>query len=147
MSTLHSLAVRAVAYPLALFRYAQNSLRRGPPTAGVTIGPAVMAMLAAASDVADGARHRAIEPEHLLVAALASEPTASSVARLVSGWDARQPEVVKELIADSQDGVQDFSLPATGTLSPAAVSSVYQAFGARRPAAGDLEPLPLSDLP
>jgi hypothetical protein len=147
MSTVRGLAVRAIAYPWAVLRYARNRLRRGSPARDVTIGPAVTALLDAATEVADGARHRVIDPEHVLVAALAAAGVASWLARLVSGWDARQSEVVKELIAETQDGFQDFGLPRVYGLSPAAVSGVYAAFGARRPAPGDSEPLLLSDLP
>jgi hypothetical protein len=140
------LAVRAVAFPWMLLRYARNWVRRRPPTPGVMVGPEVTALLAAAADMADGARHRVVDTEHVLAAVLAASGPASVSARLVSGLDARQPEVVKELIADTQDGVRDLNRPASRALTPEAMAGVYAALGTRLSETEDADPVPVRDL-
>ena len=85
LSTVRRLATRAVAYPWILLRHARNRVRHRPPAPGVTVGPEVTALLDAAAEVADGARHRVVDTEHLLAAVLAASGPASSAARLVSG--------------------------------------------------------------
>ncbi|GIM88717.1 CHAT domain-containing protein [Paractinoplanes toevensis] len=140
------LAIRAVAYPWTLLRHARNRIKRRPPTPGVTLGPEVTALLNAAAEVADGARHRVVDTEHVLAAVLAAAGPTSSAARLVSGLDGRQPEVVKELIADTQDGFKDFNRPAIRALTTPAAADVYTALGARPPETDDAGSVLLRDL-
>ncbi len=99
--------------------------RRSAPDANVSLSPEVRSLLASASQVADHARHHVLHTEHLLVAMLAAEGQLAGVARRLSGWDGRQPEVVKELVGETQDSFQQVELPIVHFLSNAAVEEVY----------------------
>ncbi|WP_412517037.1 CHAT domain-containing protein [Actinomadura madurae] len=116
-----------------LRRVPRRPWRRAAPGGTVDVGSDVLDLLSAAAGTAADARHRVICIEHLLVAALASRGAAAAVARAVTGWDGRQPEVVRELIDESQSPYLRTGRPETSALSPAAVTRVYGALGVREP--------------
>ncbi|MCP9984148.1 hypothetical protein [Actinomadura madurae] len=116
-----------------LRRVPRRPWRRAAPGGTIDVGSDVLDLLSAAAGTAADARHRVICVEHLLVAALASRGAAAAVARAVTGWDGRQPEVVRELIDESQSPYLRTGRPETSALSPAAVTRVYGALGVREP--------------
>lgn len=111
----------------------------------VDVSDEVVAILRAAAEVADSARHRVLHVEHLLAAALATDTPAARAARLLFGWDGRQPEVVKELISESQNDLQHVEQPSIGYLTTRAVDAIYESFEVAAPDVGDREPMLLTD--
>ncbi|MCO6004175.1 CHAT domain-containing protein [Actinoallomurus purpureus] len=137
--------IHAVAYPFAVV---PAVFRRRPGSAALTRaapGPQVQELLRSAYDAARLARHRVIDVEHLLVAVLGARGPAGRIARALCGWDARQPEVIKAILGDTQHGYQHTGLPALRYLDPAAIADVYAALEAPVPDDEDDELRLLSD--
>jgi ATP-dependent Clp protease ATP-binding subunit ClpA len=133
LNTRRSLALRTVAYSWALLLAARELTHRKPASTDVAITPEVMELVRNAARTALDAHHQVIHTDHLLVAALAAPGARILAARLLTGWDARQPEVVKEMIADTQQDLQRTSKPPVHALSPATVSLLYEASDATEP--------------
>lgn len=112
------LVARTCAYAWELASLARGRLRRTAPPAESTLTAETMALVAAASDVAASARHRVLTVEHLLVAALAAPGVLPTIARWLSHWDGTHPEVVKEMIGDTQDHYHRLHLPRSSNWHP-----------------------------
>ncbi|GAA3014116.1 hypothetical protein [Streptomyces fulvorobeus] len=124
-------------YELAAFgRAAKNPV----PALRATPDESVFELLRSAAAIARAAGHPVVNVEHLLVAVLGASGRSALLARTLSGWDGRQPEVVKEIIGDTQAGLQDTSLPETPHLTADTVSAVYAALDAHMPGPQDAAP-------
>lgn len=129
--------IYALAYP-----YSAASLirpRRRDASRRAAPSPQVEELLRSASEAARTARHRVVKIEHVLVAVLAVPGPAGRFTRAMSGWDTRQPEVVKMLLSDTQYGYQFVGLPELNHLDPAALPATYATMGAEVPDAEDGE--------
>lgn len=121
----------------AVFRRAS---RNPVPSVRATPDESVYELLRSAAAIARVAGHAVVYVEHLLVAVLGASGRSAFLARTLSGWDGRQPEVVKELIGDTQGGFQDTSLPETPHLTADTVSAIYTALDAHMPSPQDSAP-------
>jgi hypothetical protein len=137
------LLVRGAAVALTLRTTARA--RRSGRHRQVDLADDATAMLRAAAGIAGAARHRVLHDEHLFAAALATNTPAAAALRLLFGWDGRQPEVVKELISETQDNFQHVEQPQITYLTARAVDTVYATFDVPTPDPGDREPLLLTD--
>ncbi len=144
-SWLRKLAVRAVGYPIAYGSQAFGHARGRRSAGNATLSDPVLEILQRMVEQADNARHRVVDLEHLLVALLARGGVAIALARLLSGWDPRQPEVVKEMLSESQERFQYLGMPQVVNLSPDTVRTIYRELGAELPDKPS-EPVLLSDL-
>jgi hypothetical protein len=133
----------AIAVPFLLRSNSRG--RRIEPRRHVELAPDVLHVLKTSGDVADWARHRVLHIEHVLVATLAADGRAADLARLLSGWDGRQPEVVKELIGETQRNSQHVEQPMIQYLAPQAVDAIYAAFHVVTPDTGEQAPILLSE--
>lgn len=97
----------------------------------------VLRAIRAASETAIAARHRILVPEHLLVSLLQSPKRAMRVARVVSGWDARHPEVQTALLGERERGFNHTGAPRVSHLSADAVAAIYDAAGVAMPEASE----------
>lgn len=140
------LVLNGIAYSWAIVALSLARLRRLPaaPKRSATLRADTMDVVHAACAIAGTARHRLLTTEHLLVAALAGTGTSAAVARWLSHGDGRHPEVVKEIISESQDGLRALSLPEVKHLAPHVVRAVYTAY-AVEPPMGKSDRVRLSD--
>ncbi|MGW0875379.1 CHAT domain-containing protein [Streptomyces sp. NPDC002740] len=149
--TPHALRRWAGLTPVYLYVLAAEGrralLRRRPATADVLPDEQVMGLLRAAEAIAQAARHRIVDVEHVFAAFLGSAGLPGSAGRKIFGWDGRQPEVVKEIIGDTQDGYQFTGLPELAHLAAAAVPPVYAALKAEVPGPEDAERWHVTDRP
>ncbi|CAM5703472.1 hypothetical protein [Streptomyces canus] len=107
----------------------------------------VSSLLKAAEAIAQAARHRIVNVEHVFAAFLGSKGLPGSVARKIFGWDGRQPEVVKEIIGDTQDGYQHTGLHEFTHLSAEAIPPLYAALKAAVPGPEEAERWHATDRP
>ncbi|WP_327180931.1 CHAT domain-containing protein [Streptomyces sp. NBC_01334] len=149
--TPHALRRWAGLAPVYLYVLAAEArravLRRRPAAALVLPDEQVMTLLKAAEAIAQAARHRIVNVEHVFAAFLGSAGVPGSVGRTIFGWDGRHPEVVKEIIGDTQDGYQHTGLPELTHLAAAAVPPVYEALKAEVPGPEDAERWHVTDRP
>lgn len=115
-------------------------------TADIELGHNAVELIRAAASIARMARHRVVHPEHLLVALLSDSSRSSKVARLLSGLDGRVPEVVRELVDDTQENLQHVELPEVERLSAAAIARIYGACGAAVATPSDITGLLLEEF-
>lgn len=104
----------------------------------IVLSAEVEELLRRAVAFADGARQNVVDVEHMLCAALSARGRWPSMARMLSGWDSRHPEVSKELLGEPGRYVS-VGLPTTDRLAASSVTAIYAIAGASLP----LEP---SDL-
>jgi len=104
--------------------------RRRNPSGRATPDPRVEELLRSAGEAARTARHQVVDIEHVLVAVLAAPGPVGRFTRATAGWDARQPEVVKEILSDTQHGYQYVGLPDLNHLDPVAIPDTYATLGA-----------------
>ncbi|MFD6274189.1 CHAT domain-containing protein [Streptomyces sp. NPDC060209] len=122
------------------FAVSRRASKNPVPAVRATPDESVYELLRSAAAIARAAGHAVVNVEHLLVAVLGASGRSAFLARTLSGWDGRQPEVVKELIGDTQEGFQDTSLPETPHLTADTVSAVYGALDAHTPGPQDSAP-------
>ncbi|MGV9366052.1 CHAT domain-containing protein [Amycolatopsis sp. NPDC003731] len=105
----------------------------GPSGKQAGLHPTTRDLLRRATTYAAEARHGLVTTKHLLVAMLAGSGAAPGLARWATRYDGRHPEVIKEIIADSQSN----AAPAGGfrgrSLRPEDVDVAYRECGIRPP--------------
>ncbi|MEU3985407.1 CHAT domain-containing protein [Streptomyces sp. NPDC026672] len=121
--------------------------RRRPMDDGRDVRPddRVMDLLRATAAVANAARHQVVNVEHVLAALLGGRDVPASLGRAVFGWDGRRPEVVKEIVGDTQDGYQYTGLPDLHHLAADAVPELYAVLDADVPGPEDAERWHIAD--
>ncbi|KAF2781602.1 CHAT domain-containing protein [Streptomyces sp. OM5714] len=149
--TPHALRRWAGLAPIYLYVLAAEArravLRRRSGAPDVLPSEQVMSLLTAAEAIARAARHRIVDVEHVFAAFLGSEGLPGSAARKIFSLDGRHPEVVKEIIGDTQDGYQHTGLPELTHLAAAAVPPIYAALKAEVPGPEDAERWHVTDRP
>jgi hypothetical protein len=131
--------VHALGYPYATISVILSYRRRSTAPACAAPGPGVQDLLRSTEEIARVARHQVIDVEHLFVAVLAAPGALGRITRAVFGLDARQPEVVKAILSDTQHGYQPTGVPELHHLDPAAVPDTYAMLGAPVPETDDGE--------
>jgi len=115
------------------------SYRRATEKAGALIGKSgisqqVIEVLNRASGISARAGHPTIGIEHLVVAILQTEGPEATFFRLITGLDARLPEVTKVLLLEATTpGFRFTNLPELNNLPPEAVEEMYEALDALVP--------------
>ncbi|WP_410648565.1 CHAT domain-containing protein [Amycolatopsis sp. cmx-4-54] len=146
LPTARRLVLQGVNYSLATVAACLAFVRkRRASSRKATLRADVIRLVSDACVVAKRARHRMLTIEHLLVAAMAHSGASAWVARLLSGWDGRDPEFVKEVLSECQDGLRALGRPEIRNLDLASVKEVYRAYGADLPVA-ERSLVRLSDL-
>ncbi|MGV9366051.1 CHAT domain-containing protein [Amycolatopsis sp. NPDC003731] len=124
-----------LVYSWSAVALAWAALRRRERAALSTIAlrTDTMQIVRDAGAVASDARHKLLTPDHLLAAALAGRGKSATLARKLFGWDGRHPEVVKEIISETQHGLRRFGLASVRYLAPHVVRAVYIANNSEPP--------------